>query len=150
MATTVKNFLLFDLGLCFSLPTIVIPALTGIGNIHNSDEYLTVTPVQASWLGKFNFDSEKKCESGPNFKPNDSSQSVWNHLEFGWRSKGFKCVKHFQTSCQIELTFFCTAISWSRLKHLKFVLISKKLIIFAFPQVLLAIWCSHSGVCCRH
>lgn len=52
VATTVKNLLLFDLGLCFSLPTIVIPALTGIGNIHNSDEYLTVTPVQASWLGK--------------------------------------------------------------------------------------------------
>lgn len=29
LATTVKNFLLFDMGLCTAFPTIVIPALTG-------------------------------------------------------------------------------------------------------------------------
>ncbi|XP_031636109.1 facilitated trehalose transporter Tret1-like [Contarinia nasturtii] len=51
VATTVKNFLLFNLGLCFSLPTIVIPALTGIQNEYNQGETLTITPVQASWLG---------------------------------------------------------------------------------------------------
>lgn len=40
------------LGLIFALPAIVIPALTGILNEHNSNEFLTVTAVQASWIGK--------------------------------------------------------------------------------------------------
>lgn len=53
VATTIKNFLLFDLGLVFLLPTIVIPALTGLPNDHNRDEFLTITAVQASWLGEF-------------------------------------------------------------------------------------------------
>lgn len=43
--------LLFDMGLCNTFPLIVIPALTGIFNDHNMDEALTLTPVQASWLG---------------------------------------------------------------------------------------------------
>lgn len=33
---------------------IIIPALTGITNEHNLNETLKLTPVQASWLGKFN------------------------------------------------------------------------------------------------
>lgn len=56
LATTVKNLLLFDLGLCYGLPTIVIPALTKIHNEHNRDETLFITPLQASWLGQLNLD----------------------------------------------------------------------------------------------
>lgn len=48
-----KNLLLFDLGLCYGLPTIVIPALTKLLNEHNRDEFLVITSVQASWLGKW-------------------------------------------------------------------------------------------------
>lgn len=51
-ATTVENMLLFDMGLCNAFASIVIPALTGIMNEHNLNETLTLTPVQASWLGK--------------------------------------------------------------------------------------------------
>lgn len=51
VAITVKNMLLFDMGLCDSFPAIIIPALTGIPNDHNQHEQLFLTPVQASWLG---------------------------------------------------------------------------------------------------
>lgn len=36
----------------FTIPTIVIPALTGILNKHNQNEFLSITSEQASWLGK--------------------------------------------------------------------------------------------------
>lgn len=52
LATTVKNFLLLDLGLSIAFPGIIIPALTGIPNEYNKDEFLSMTPEQASWLGK--------------------------------------------------------------------------------------------------
>ncbi|XP_031620827.1 facilitated trehalose transporter Tret1-like [Contarinia nasturtii] len=51
VATSVKNLLMFNMGLCILLPTIIIPAVTGIHNEHNQNEFLTITPVQASWLG---------------------------------------------------------------------------------------------------
>lgn len=51
MATTVKNLLLFDMGMCGAFPGIIIPALTGITNEHNTNETLSLTPAQASWLG---------------------------------------------------------------------------------------------------
>lgn len=51
LATTVKNILLFDLGLYVAFSGIVIPALTGIMNEHNLNEKLKLTPSQASWLG---------------------------------------------------------------------------------------------------
>lgn len=51
VATTVENLLLFDMGLGNSFPFIIIPALTGILNHHNTNETLTMTPVEASWLG---------------------------------------------------------------------------------------------------
>lgn len=53
MATTVENLLLFDMGLCNSFPFIIIAALTGFPNQHNVNESLSLTAVQASWLGKF-------------------------------------------------------------------------------------------------
>lgn len=45
--------LLFNLGLCYALPSIVIPALTGIQNEYNRNETLSITAAQASWLGNF-------------------------------------------------------------------------------------------------
>lgn len=55
VATTIKNFLLLDLGLALAFPTIVIPALTGIDEVHNPNEYLHMTPSQSSWLGSLAF-----------------------------------------------------------------------------------------------
>lgn len=52
VATTVKNFLLFGMGMCQAFPGIVIPALTGIPNEHNRNESLSLSAVEASWLGK--------------------------------------------------------------------------------------------------
>lgn len=51
LASTAKNFLLFDLGLAVAFPTIVIPAIRGISS--NADQYetLTLSATQASWLG---------------------------------------------------------------------------------------------------
>lgn len=52
LASTAKNFLLFDLGLAVAFPTIVIPALRGtIENLDNP-ETLFFTEEQASWFGK--------------------------------------------------------------------------------------------------
>lgn len=51
LASTIKNFLLLDLGLSVAFPTIVIPALTGHGNSYNADEYLRLSPSDASWFG---------------------------------------------------------------------------------------------------
>lgn len=47
-----KNLILIDLGFTFGLPTIIIPALTGIRNVHNQNEALTITAEQATWIGK--------------------------------------------------------------------------------------------------
>lgn len=43
--------LLFDLGMCMAFPGIIIPALTGITNEFNRNEYLSLTANQVSWLG---------------------------------------------------------------------------------------------------
>lgn len=51
IASTVKNFLLLDLGLSIAFPTIVIPALTGLNDTVNPDETVHITAAQASWLG---------------------------------------------------------------------------------------------------
>lgn len=48
-----KNFIVIDSGLTTSLSAIMIAALTGIQNEHNQNEFLKITPVQASWLGEF-------------------------------------------------------------------------------------------------
>lgn len=54
LATSVKNLILFDIGLQKAIPGIIIPALTGLRNDHNLNETLSLTSVQASWLGKKN------------------------------------------------------------------------------------------------
>lgn len=51
VATTVKNMLLFDMGMCGAFPGIIIPALTGTTNEHNRNETLSLTSAEASWLG---------------------------------------------------------------------------------------------------
>lgn len=50
LASTAKNFLLLDLGMAVSFPTIVIPALRGLKS-HDVD-FLSFTDSQASWFGK--------------------------------------------------------------------------------------------------
>lgn len=52
IASTVKNFLLLDLGLSIAFPTIVIPALTGLNDQVNPNETIHMTAAQASWLGE--------------------------------------------------------------------------------------------------
>lgn len=52
LATTVKNMILFDIGLQKAITGIIIPALTGLQNEFNLDEKLSLTPDQTSWLGK--------------------------------------------------------------------------------------------------
>lgn len=51
VATTLKNLLHIDMSLCYAFPGIIIPALTGIPNEHSVNETLTMTAVEASWLG---------------------------------------------------------------------------------------------------
>lgn len=51
LAATVKMMLTFEFGLCLSFSGIVIPALTGISNEHNTEETIHITGTQASWLG---------------------------------------------------------------------------------------------------
>lgn len=51
LASTAKNFLLFDLGLAVAFPTIVIPALRGTIENLGEPETLYFTEEQASWFG---------------------------------------------------------------------------------------------------
>lgn len=50
LASTVKNFLVFDLGLALGFPTIVIPSLRGITQNVGSPETLYFSHEQASWF----------------------------------------------------------------------------------------------------
>lgn len=52
LACAAKNLLILDLAMAISVPTIVIPALTGVRN-RDADEFLSLNPFQASWFGKF-------------------------------------------------------------------------------------------------
>lgn len=45
--------LIMDIGLTIAIPAVVIPALTGLNKANNPNEFLHMTPVEASWLGKF-------------------------------------------------------------------------------------------------
>lgn len=53
LATTVKNSVLIDGGLIAALPTVIIPALTGISNEYNRNETLSITPIEASYIGNY-------------------------------------------------------------------------------------------------
>lgn len=52
LASSAKNFLIWNLGLILAFPSIVIPSLTGFSTALNPDETLRITAAQASWLGK--------------------------------------------------------------------------------------------------
>lgn len=53
IAVTIKNLILFDIGLNVAFAGIIIPTLTGAyRNEHNQNETLLLTEVQSSWLGK--------------------------------------------------------------------------------------------------
>lgn len=45
-------FLLFDIGVSTSYPTVLISALTGLNDENNPNESLQMTPSQASWMGE--------------------------------------------------------------------------------------------------
>ncbi|XP_037050613.1 facilitated trehalose transporter Tret1-like isoform X2 [Bradysia coprophila] len=55
LASSAKNLLLLDLGLAAAFPTIVIPALRGLQNEKNPDEFLQFSAVQASWYGSMGY-----------------------------------------------------------------------------------------------
>lgn len=55
IATMVKNLLLLDLGLSMAFPTIIIPALMGLNPENNPNERMSLTPMEASWLGSVAF-----------------------------------------------------------------------------------------------
>lgn len=57
-ATTVENMLLFDMGLCHAFPFIIIAALTSHSNIHNRQEKLSLTDVQASYMASVGYIAE--------------------------------------------------------------------------------------------
>lgn len=44
--------LIVGTGLAYAAPTILIAAMSGISNEHNRNEYLSITPEQATWLGE--------------------------------------------------------------------------------------------------
>lgn len=44
---------LLNFSLATNLPTIIIPALTGLNPANNPDEHLKITPEQQSWIGEF-------------------------------------------------------------------------------------------------
>lgn len=55
LASTVKNLLLVDIGFQIAFGAIVIAALSGIKNEYNQNETLSLSPSEASWLGKCSF-----------------------------------------------------------------------------------------------
>lgn len=44
---------LLNFSLATNLPTIIIPALTGLNPANNPVEHLKITPEQQSWIGEF-------------------------------------------------------------------------------------------------
>lgn len=52
LASSVKNIVIVEYGLSVAFSTILIPALTGLNPTLNPNESLSITPEQATWLGK--------------------------------------------------------------------------------------------------
>lgn len=52
IASVVTTFLYLDYGVSVSYPTVVISALTGLNNETNPNEFIKMTAVETSWLGK--------------------------------------------------------------------------------------------------
>lgn len=51
IAATVKNLHAIDYGFLVMMPTIVVPQLTGFTNEHNRNEILSISAIDASWIG---------------------------------------------------------------------------------------------------
>lgn len=47
----IKNLLVFDLGMAYGFPVIIIPVLRGFLNERNPHEILQFTAEQSSWYG---------------------------------------------------------------------------------------------------
>lgn len=78
IAVTIKNLILFDIGLNVAFAGIIIPTLTGAyRNEHNQNETLLLTEVQSSWLGKA---SSHQISNWKTFFDTFSSkfQAVWH------------------------------------------------------------------------
>lgn len=52
IAGVAAMFLLLDIGVSTSYPTVFISALTGLNDENNPNEFLEMTAVQASWMGQ--------------------------------------------------------------------------------------------------
>ncbi|XP_055302588.1 facilitated trehalose transporter Tret1-like [Sitodiplosis mosellana] len=55
IACIVKNMLIVNTGSTYAVPAILIAAMTGVPNEHNRNEYISITPVHASWLGAMSY-----------------------------------------------------------------------------------------------
>lgn len=88
IAVSIKNLILFDIGLNVGLAAIVTSALTGkYINEHNLNETLHLTPVQASWLSNFNLN---------HFNPNPENSVNWKKdLNFFQNSVKICAKEHF-------------------------------------------------------
>lgn len=86
IATFIGNIHLIDLGLAMAMPSIIIPALTGISNQSNRNEFLSIGASEASWISK-SLDS-----SDLNFN------WLFMRLNFDWNSMEFFESKISQTS----------------------------------------------------
>lgn len=53
LACSAKNMFLLNFSLATNLPTIIIPALTGLNPSNNPNEHLKLSPEQQSWIGEF-------------------------------------------------------------------------------------------------
>lgn len=51
LASQAKNLIILDIGMSIAIPSIVIPALTGLNKDNNPDEIIHLTAEQSSWLG---------------------------------------------------------------------------------------------------
>lgn len=52
IAAAVENVHSIDSGMAEAFPTILIPALTGLPNEQNRNEFLTMNGSEASWIGR--------------------------------------------------------------------------------------------------
>lgn len=52
LASSTKNLLVLNVGFAIGLPTVLIPALSGLNPLANPDESLKITNAEASWIGK--------------------------------------------------------------------------------------------------
>lgn len=88
IATTVKNFHMFNVGLVVAMPAIIIASLSGIHNERNQNEFLHATASQSSWIGSLTYLIQPFASiisgpiSGTFQKLNISVEKLFNSLFF--------------------------------------------------------------------